>query len=114
MGNIETLLSTLGERIGGHADVRKVYGEPLTAGGRTIVPVARVRFGYGAGGGKGRDQQDGGGGGGGAHASPAGVLEVTPEGTRFIPFFDWPTVAIAGAVGFVSGLIVARALGRRG
>ncbi|WP_276259937.1 spore germination protein GerW family protein [Haloglomus litoreum] len=69
------------------ADARTVYGDPVTQGDRTVVPAARIshRFGGGFGGsGEGQPGGYGGGGGGGVTAEPAGALEVSPDGTRFV------------------------------
>jgi len=56
--------------------VKSVYGEPVTSGQRTILPVATVQFSFGGGGGG-----KGGGGGGKVTARPSGIVEVTPEGS---------------------------------
>ena len=72
--NIPELFQSVAERVQSAANVRTVYGDPVTAGGKTIIPVARVRYGFGAGGGQvgGAGSEDGddpeanvGGGGGG-------------------------------------------------
>ena len=59
---------------------RLVYGKPVKAGKRTVVPVASVRAAGGGGYGK---QGDEGGGGGVMTAQPVGYIEVSSEGTRF-------------------------------
>lgn len=113
MSQTKELLQTIGERIGTQAGVERVYGKPISAEGRTIVPVARVRFGFGAGSGghrRGENQapEEGGGGGGGLQASPVGVIEITTNSTRFIRFDSWQPLAIAAAGGFVAGWLVGR------
>lgn len=61
-----------------HAGAKAVYGEPIVLEGKTVLPVARVRYGFGGGsGGKGNHEQYGGGGGGGLLAQPLGVIEIT-------------------------------------
>jgi uncharacterized spore protein YtfJ len=95
------------EHLRATADAETVYGEPVTQGDRTVVPVARVgyRFGAGFGGGEGGEDGSGfgGGGGGTVDARPAGALEVTPEGTRFVEAERrWPLLA-AFALGFLLG-----------
>jgi uncharacterized spore protein YtfJ len=68
-------------------DAETVYGEPVTQGDRTVVPVARVgyRFGAGFGGGESADGDGfGGGGGGTVSARPVGALEVSESGTQFV------------------------------
>jgi|SRR5579872_4611990 len=106
----QELLRNLGERLGQSASVKNVYGEAVTVGDRTVVPVAKVFYSFGGGGGHGRREQEGSGGGGGGMvaASPAGALEVTPGGTRFIGFHDTRVLALAAATGFLLGAAVAR------
>jgi hypothetical protein len=89
---------------------RLCFGEPVSAAGRTVIPVARVRGGAGGG----RD-----GGGGGFNATPVGFIEVGPEGTRFEAIPGPRATAIAalragGAVAVAGGaLAAARAVRRR-
>lgn len=97
------------------ASVKNVFGEPIEVQGRTLVPVARVAYGFGAGRGhakgdeakKHADAEDG-GGGGGASAKPIGVLEVTEEGTRFIPTRGNGRMYAGIAAGFLVGMWLAR------
>ena len=112
---IERLLTALSERIGSDATVRKVYGEPVDHGDRTVIPVARIGYGFGCGLGSeppvdegGDSAQRRGGGGGGLGAAPAGALEITPDGTRFIEFGAERKVAVAALVGVAAGFLLAR------
>jgi uncharacterized spore protein YtfJ len=70
---VETLVEQIVERLGRSADCRVVFGDPITAGTKTIVAVARVAYGVR-------------GGGGGVVVRPVGVLEVSYAGTKFIEF----------------------------
>ena len=77
--------------------------------------MAKVAYGFGGGFGAGKhgkkvDQPgEAGGGGGGVHAFPGGVLEITEDSTRFIPFTDLRLLALAFAAGAAfGGLILAR------
>jgi uncharacterized spore protein YtfJ len=89
-----------------HAGARTVYGEPVSVDGKTVLPVARIRYGFGgSSGGKGNNWQDGGGGGGGLIAKPLGVVEVTPSQTRFIPIFSGRTLLIAVGLGVCLGFL---------
>jgi uncharacterized spore protein YtfJ len=108
---IQAMLRDLGERLGTSASVKSVYGDPLTAGDRTVVPVAKVCYSFGAGGGRGREEREGQGGGGGGMVAawPSGALEVTPAGTRFIGVHDGRALGVAMAAGFVLGAAVALA-----
>jgi hypothetical protein len=61
---------------------RLCFGEPVSTGGRTVIPVARVRGGAG-------------GGGGGFDAAPVGFIEVGPDGSRFEAIPDPRGAALA-------------------
>ncbi len=111
------ILTTLADRFGTTGKVQTVFGEPIEAHGRTIIPVARVQYGLGAGGGGGKksDAPDaasgsGSGGGGGVNVTPIGVLEVTDAGTRLIRFFDPKAAARLIVGGIVIGFLLRRAL----
>jgi uncharacterized spore protein YtfJ len=105
------MLAKLGETLGTTANVKSVFGEPIETQGRTVVPVAKIAYGFGAGGGSGpgwrrgesEHHPEGGGGGGGIRAFPAGALEITPTGTRFIPFHNIRWMAGAFAAGVILG-----------
>jgi uncharacterized spore protein YtfJ len=107
----QQLLQSLAERLGGSATVKTVYGEPIAAEGRTIVPVAKVSFGLGGGSGtRGPDEpaeRSGEGGGGGVRAVPVGVVDITRDGIRFVPIGGRMQVIGALAAGFYLGLKVA-------
>ena len=113
--NVQELLRTISDVFATSASVRNVYGDPVTAGSKTVIPVAEVRYAFGAGGGSRTDgDNDGGGGGGGVVMKPAGALEITPESTRFIAFDDRRKLARAMAAGFALGaLIVTLTMTRR-
>jgi uncharacterized spore protein YtfJ len=107
--NAADLLQKMGETLGSTATVKSVFGEPIHANGKTVVPIAKVAYGFGGGAGKGNDgadperQGENGGGGGGMRAFPAGALEITDTHTRFVPFID---PAWLGAA-FTAGAVVA-------
>ena len=104
---IKDFLQGLAERMSAGASVKNVYGDPVTMGNRTVIPAAQVRYAFGAGGGReDASGSHGGGGGGKVTARPCGALEVTPEGTRFIPFEDKRRMGAAVALGFVLGAAV--------
>ena len=90
----ETLKSLM-EGFKSSADVKVVYGEPIAAFDKILIPVARVGYGLGAGfgcsesseteEGKERPSGFGGGGGGGTGTEPLGFLVVTPDDVKFVP-----------------------------
>jgi uncharacterized spore protein YtfJ len=103
------LLQSLKESILTQANVKAVYGEPIAAQGKTVVPVAKIIYGYGAGAGTGgigdsRARGEGGGGGGGALAVPVGVIEISDQPTRFVPITDRKKLAGAVIAGIGLGL----------
>jgi uncharacterized spore protein YtfJ len=106
------ILQSLKESILGQASVKTVYGEPITAQGKTVIPVAKIMFGYGAGAGTGgvgdtSARGEGGGGGGGLRAIPVGVVEISNQQTRFIPISDRKKVAGAVLAGVFLGIFLA-------
>ena len=52
MGSV-ALLQSLKDSIVGQAGVKTVFGEPISAQGKTIIPVAKLIYGYGGGAGTG-------------------------------------------------------------
>jgi uncharacterized spore protein YtfJ len=103
------LLQSLKDSILTQANVKAVYGEPIAAQGKTVVPVAKITYGYGAGAGTGGVGQsntrgEGGGGGGGARAIPVGVIEISDQQTRFVPITDRKKLSAAVLAGIVLGM----------
>ena len=96
------------------ANWRTAFGEPQVVEGKTIIPVARVRYGFGFGFGSGTSEAaeeggpqpegEGGGGGGAAAAKPLGAIVVTPEHVYFEETMDVAKVSIAGII--LAGFIV--------
>ena len=115
MGSL-ALLQSLKESVLTQANVKTIFGEPIEAQGKTIIPVAKITYGYGAGAGTGgvgdtSAKGEGGGGGGGVRAVPIGVIEVSGQPTRFVPISDRKKLSAAVALGFVLGALMSR--GRR-
>ncbi len=57
---------------------QSVVGDPITVGGKTVVPVVKISVGFGAGGGQGEQSGKGsgfgGGGGGAARIEPSAFI----------------------------------------
>jgi uncharacterized spore protein YtfJ len=104
----QELLHALGESLGSSATVRNVFGDPVKVDHRTIIPVAKIGYGMGGGGAERNSDMGGGGGGGAMRAVPVGVVEVTPEGTRFIHFSGTKRYVGALGLGFFAGYVIAR------
>lgn len=104
------------DRLQGSASVKNVYGDPISAAGKTVIPVARIAYGLGAGLGKAgapAAEETGMGGGGGVRAEPLGVIEISGEGTRFISFAQRKKLAGALLLGIGIGTFLARSGMRR-
>lgn len=108
---VQALLDALAD-LRERANVNAIFGDPVTAEGRTVIPVARVAYGFGLGmGGEmvaeeaamGEPAQEpveepGAGGGGGVFAQPLAVIEVTSEGAVVKPVIDEQRLALAGGL----------------
>jgi uncharacterized spore protein YtfJ len=94
----EELIADMSERLKAAANVKVVFGDPQVIEGKTIIPVAVASYGFGAGGPGPRGERTGGGGGGGVRVKPVGVVEITAEGTRFIPVIDVNGLATLGLI----------------
>lgn len=109
----QELLQSIAEHLQTTASVKTVYGEPVQAEGRTIIPVARVAYGFGGGGGRGQksrtrdENEEGEGAGGGVGVNPIGVIEITRDETRYIPLRTTGKVAGGLLAGLILGMWVA-------
>ncbi len=119
MNQAQEILQSKAERFAATANVKQIFGEPIERSGKTIVPVAQVQYRLGGGYGGGEQEQDtrerplaagGGGGGGIVKAKPAGALEITDAGTRFIRFIDPMDMVKACVGGLIAVLILRRLL----
>ncbi len=115
---IEGTIGKALNRISAHT----VFGDPVTQGDRTVIPVARtvINYGFGAGSGKPKDEKDaetttGGGGGGRIRVNGIGYIELTPGNARFVPIVDRSTIltTIATFTGVALLLTVSRWRQRR-
>jgi uncharacterized spore protein YtfJ len=82
--------------------VRRVFGEPFTSDGVTVIPVASVNGGGGGGSGRDPGGQEGEGGGFGMSAKPAGVYVLGDERVQWRPAVD-----VNRLVGSVVTLLIA-------
>lgn len=101
-----------------NGSIHNIFGNPLEAQGKTIIPVARIVMGLGGGFGQGggakedgapadssadKKQGSGSGAGGGFYAVPKGVFEVSDKGTRFIPVASSKKWLAGTVLGFLAG-----------
>ena len=64
------------------ANTKTVVGEPITAAGKTIIPISKISLGFGAGGGEGKKDNEsgyGGGGGAGAKIEPVAFIMISAD-----------------------------------
>ena len=91
--------------------VRRVYGEPITENGVTIVPAAAVRGGGGGGeGDPGEDTPGGSGGGFGMSARPVGVYQLKDDEAVWVPAADTTKVILVAEVMAIVALLVVRSI----
>ena len=110
--DLQQYYQSFAERLQASAQVKTIFGEPIEASDRIIIPVARIGYGFGGGPIK-KGETDSvvsvAGGGGGVGARPAGVFEITEDSTRFVPVSgSWKK----GAIGIVVGLGLGYLLGQ--
>jgi len=86
MTEVEALLkATIGEMERLLAS-KTVIGEPITAGGKTVIPLLSVGAGFGVGAGSGKgDEGTGGGAGGGFGMKPIAVIVIEEDAVRVEP-----------------------------
>jgi uncharacterized spore protein YtfJ len=128
--NIPDEFQALSEAIEAGATAGMVYSTPIERRNRTVVPITVVEYGLGVGGGGGgggadgvgggggtsgdNDDTEGGGLGGGLSARPAGALEVTDRGTRFVEPTDRRQSVALILAGLVCGLVLCHLRGELG
>src|ERR1700680_3521560 len=107
----QALLQSLKESILSQASVKAIYGEPVSAHGKTVIPVAKVTYGYGAGAGTGgvgdtSARGEGGARGGGVRTIPVGVIEISDQQTRFVAISDRKKLTGAVLAGIGLGILL--------
>lgn len=117
--SLKDFFGTIVDRLKDSAQVGTVFGEPMRLEDRTIVPVAKAAFGFGSGRLLQTDEaspnstaDQGARAAGGTATTPMGVLEITSQGTRFVPIPDNNPAKVVAA--FAAGLILGAVLVVRG
>src|SRR5579863_3070180 len=105
------VLQSMKESVLSQASVKAIYGEPISAHGKTVIPVAKIMYGYGAGAGTGgvgdtSARGEGGGGGGGVRAIPVGVIQISDQQTCFVLVTSRKKLAGAVAAGIGLGVLL--------
>ena len=75
--SVETLFEKVMGELHRIVQTETVVGEPVQAGGITLIPVSKISFGFGAGGQEGKGQS---GTGGGATVEPIAFVVIDAEG----------------------------------
>lgn len=108
MGSVPAAALDQIARIPEHAGAASCFGTAVTAGERTVIPVAEVQYGLGFGWGGGVDPAkgsgSGGGAGGGARSRAVAVIEVSPDSVRVLPIEDYTQIRLA-SIAFVSATV---------
>lgn len=106
---IEKIAHSLGQEV----SIKKVYGDPIEASGKTIIPVAQVGYGFGGGSGTNKTNvtadisneskvnEEGMGSGGGMYVRPKGIYEISLQGVKYIPVSNTRQLIWAGVAGFL-------------
>ena len=103
---IQTLLGFLAD-LREKANVNACFGDPVTAEGRTVIPVAKIGYGFAVMSGhemtaekKVTEKTAGkaGSSGGAMRARPLAVVEMTPARVWVEPIVDEQKLALAGAL----------------
>ena len=95
----------------GDLTARQVFGDPITADGVTVIPVARVGAGLGGGSGE-RQQQEGSGSGFGYGfgARPAGAYVIRNGKVSWVPAVDVNRIVLGAQVVAVVVALTVRAV----
>ncbi len=79
---VESTIKEIAGELEKIATTKTVVGEPITAAGKTIIPISKITMGFGAGGGEGKKETEsgyGGGGGAGAKIEPVAFIMLSEE-----------------------------------
>ena len=110
---INDLMSTTMEKIREMVDVNTVVGDPIEAGGVTILPISQVSVGFASGGSdldlKGQKEKSnnifGGGGGAGVNVTPVAFLIVHGDNVRLMPLYPPAYTTVDRVVELVPDLV---------
>ncbi len=85
---LENVMKEISSELERLVSAKTVIGEPVEAGGTTIIPITKVSFGFGSGGGEGskgeKESGFGGGGGAGAKIEPVAFIVISGDEVRMM------------------------------
>lgn len=99
------------------ATTKTVVGDPITAAGKTIIPVSKISMGFGAGGGEGKKETEsgfGGGGGAGAKIEPVAFIMLSEDEARIFRISEKGDAGIFSAIQDVMPDVVEKIKGMTG
>jgi uncharacterized spore protein YtfJ len=82
---VEETIKQIASELEKVASTKTVVGDPITAAGKTIIPVSKISMGFGAGGGEGKKDTEsgfGGGGGAGAKIEPVAFIMLSEDDAK--------------------------------
>lgn len=99
----ENIVKSIVEELEHMIETKTIIGEPITAAGKTVIPITKVSFGFGGAGGlcgAGGADKGSGGGGAGAKVEPVAFLVISEDDVKLISIGgkDDVVTTILGAV----------------
>lgn len=102
----EEIMSAITDQVKDTANVRVIFGNPVTADGVTVIPVGAVKIAGGGGGshagaapqGEGEAAESGMGLGVKVITRPLGYIEVSNGSAKLIPIIDVTRIVLASLV----------------
>lgn len=88
---VEETIKEIASELENIATTKTVVGDPITAAGKTIIPVSKITMGFGAGGGEGKKEGEsgyGGGGGAGAKIEPVAFIMLSEDDAKIFRISD--------------------------
>ncbi|HII79991.1 MAG TPA: sporulation protein [Methanosarcina sp.] len=82
---VEETIKQIASELEKIATTKTVVGDPITAAGKTIIPVSKISMGFGGGGGEGKKENEsgyGGGGGAGAKIEPVAFIMLSEDDAK--------------------------------
>lgn len=82
---VEETIKQIASELEKIATTKTVVGDPITAAGKTIIPVSKISMGFGGGGGEGKKEHEsgyGGGGGAGAKIEPVAFIMLSEDDAK--------------------------------
>lgn len=98
---VEETIKQIASELEKIASTKTVIGDPITAAGKTIIPVSKVTMGFGGGGGEGKKEREsgyGGGGGAGAKIEPVAFIMLSEDEARIFRISEKGDAGIFSAI----------------